>query len=296
MPLEAVTSTGSLISPVAHLTAVPAGATREYVGTDSSGRAMATMPLRRRDDLGAGYHVLWFSPEQPIAARAGHFTMVRSLSWGLAPLLPRPMSLLTGGSEPSILIKVVGEGTRRMAQAAPGEEFSLLAPLGRSWRQPPEGRRAVLVAGGVGVAPLLFLARELAAAGVDVVTLYGGRSATDLPLADELAACGTLQVTTEDGSRGTPGRVTVLLERLLAQGGAAMKIYTCGPHAMMAAVAKMTSKAGVLCDASLEAPMGCGYGVCLGCPVTRSEGGYLYTCVDGPCVDATQVDWSKGVF
>ncbi|MBN4050419.1 hypothetical protein JYT28_01585 [Desulfobulbus sp. AH-315-M07] len=252
--------------------------------------------------MGAGYHVLWFAPEQPIDVRAGHFTMIRSVSWGLAPLLPRPMSLLTGGSEPSILIKVVGEGTRRMAFASKGEEFALLAPLGTPWRGLPEGHRAVLVAGGVGVAPLLFLARELSAAGADVTTLYGGRSAQDLPLSDELAACGTLQVTTEDGSRGTRGRVTVLLEQILADGGGDVKIYTCGPHAMMAAVAKMAAQAktaggrGVLCDASLEAPMGCGYGVCLGCPVTRSEGGYLYTCVDGPCIDATRVDWSKGVF
>src|SRR5262249_50227538 len=88
--------------------------------------------------------------------------MVRGAAWGQAPLLPRPMSLLTAGDRPSILVKVVGEGPRRLAHASSGEPFDLLAPLGLPFGPCPEGRRPVLVAGGVGVAPLLFLGRELA--------------------------------------------------------------------------------------------------------------------------------------
>src|SRR5277367_5371175 len=104
--------------------------------------------------------------------------MVRSAAWGQAPLLPRPMSLLTSGDRPSILIKVVGEGTRRLAHASSGEPFDLLAPLGVPWHPCPEGRRPLLVAGGVGVAPLLFLARDLAAlGGPRPLVLYGARTA-----------------------------------------------------------------------------------------------------------------------
>jgi dihydroorotate dehydrogenase electron transfer subunit len=258
---------------------------------------VAEMPLSRRDDLGHGYHVLRFAPDAPIDAQAGHFAMVRSVAWGSAPLLPRPMSLLTAGAEPSILIKVVGDGTARMALAGAGERFTLHAPLGRPWPMPQPGETALLVAGGVGVAPLIYLAEVLAARSVAVHSLYGGRTERDLPLSDALQQHGALDVTTEDGSRGSAGRVTLLLERdLAAHRGRATRIYVCGPHAMMAAVAKIAADHDVPCEASLEAPMGCGYGVCLGCPAPKKDGGYLYTCVDGPCVDATCIDWSRGVF
>jgi dihydroorotate dehydrogenase electron transfer subunit len=271
----------------------------------AAARRMATFPLQRRDSIGSAYHVLTFEADEPVAARAGQFAMVRSSTWGDAPLLPRPMSLLTAGDRPSILIKVVGEGTRRMAHASSGEPFDLLLPLGQPWHPAPPGRRAVLVAGGVGVAPLLFLAREIAAAegAPRPLTLYGGRTAADLPLDAELAAVSELRIATEDGSRGTKGRVTVLLEQALdelAAGGEALQIYTCGPHAMMAAVARIAEARGVPCEVSLETPMACGYGVCLGCPVPRRHdgtrhAGYLYACTEGPCIDAARIDWRPGV-
>ncbi len=258
---------------------------------------IAVATLRRRDDLGHGYYVLGFDVDAPLEAPAGTFAMVHGEGWGVAPLLPRPMSLLTGGDAPSILIKVVGEGTRRLAEAPLGERFTLHAPLGTPWRAPTPRQAPLLVAGGVGVAPLVYLARTLAAASREVVSLYGGRTARDLPLADALAESGRLEVSTEDGSRGITGRVTLLLERELERREhGERRVYCCGPHGMMAAVAALAERFGVACDASLEAPMGCGYGVCLGCPVQKREGGFLYTCVDGPCVDATTIDWSSNVF
>jgi dihydroorotate dehydrogenase electron transfer subunit len=260
-------------------------------------RRLARLLLHRRDAIGTAYHVLTFTADEPIAARAGQFAMVRGAAWGQAPLLPRPMSLLTAGDRPSILIKVVGEGTRRLAHASSGEPFDLLAPLGLPWRPCPDGHRPVLVAGGVGVAPLLFLARELASS--RPLALYGARTSADLPLDLELAAVAELRVATEDGSRGMHGRVTVLLERALSElaaGGHLAKVYTCGPEPMMAAVAALAAARGVPCEVSLETPMGCGYGVCLGCPVPRaaSHGGFLYACTEGPCVDAASIDWARG--
>jgi dihydroorotate dehydrogenase electron transfer subunit len=262
--------------------------------TDSSRprppRRLVTLPLLRRESIGDLYHVLTFDDPGGSVVESGQFAMVRGAEWGDAPLLPRPMSYLSGGVTPSILIKVFGEGTLRMGRAEPGEPFSLLGPLGTPWRAPNPGRRQVLVAGGVGVAPLLFLARELAARGHRPICIYGGRSARDLPLDDELAESSELHVTTDDGSRGSRGLVTVMLERLLAED---MEVYTCGPDRMMARVAEICLARDVPCEASLETPMACGYGVCLGCPVPTVDAGYLYACMQGPCIDARRIDWRK---
>lgn len=269
-------------------------------------RRLWTLPLLRRESLGLAYHVLTFDAPAPIAALPGQFAMIRSTVWGSDPLLPRPMSLLTAGTRPSILIKVVGQGTRRMANASSGEVFELLAPLGRPWsdfdsaRAPTIAgdRRPILVAGGVGVAPLLFLARELSARDPSrrPLALYGSRSIADLPLDAELAAVSELRIATEDGSRGTRGRVTVILEEALREHAAAglpVKVYTCGPEAMMAAVATLCASLDVPCEVSLETPMACGYGVCLGCPVARSTTGFLYACTEGPCIDAAAIAWKR---
>ena len=148
------------------------------------------------------------------------------------------------------------------------------------------------------VAPLLFLARELAARDPSrkPLALYGSRSIADLPLDADLAAVSELRIATEDGSRGTKGRVTVILEEALrehAAAGTPVKVYTCGPEAMMAAVATLCASLDVPCEVSLETPMACGYGVCLGCPVPRSTEGYLYACTEGPCIDASAIAWKR---
>jgi dihydroorotate dehydrogenase electron transfer subunit len=252
---------------------------------------MVTVPLLRRESMGDIYHVLTFDDAQGPSVAAGQFCMLRGQEWGDAPLLPRPMSYLSGGNAPSVLIKVIGEGTRRMARAQPGEPFALLGPLGRPWQKPAPGRRQVLVAGGVGIAPLLFLARELNAAGLRPLSVYGGRTERDLPLDDELALLSDMYVTTEDGSRGTRGRVTDVLEPLL---GKDVEVYTCGPDRMMSRVAELCALADVPCEVSLETPMACGYGVCLGCAVPTQDGQYLYACMQGPCLNAREIDWHRG--
>jgi dihydroorotate dehydrogenase electron transfer subunit len=254
-------------------------------------RRRVTLPLLRRESIGESYHVLSFDDPEGTPALAGQFVMVRGEEWGDAPLLPRPMSYLSGGHTPSFLIKVIGEGTLRMARAEPGEPFSLLGPLGRPWRDPTPGQRTVLVGGGVGIAPLLFLARDLADRGVRPVGIYGGRTERDLPLNDELSDLAEMLITTEDGSRGTKGRVTDVLEPLLAPG---VEVFTCGPDRMMARVAELCAQRDIACEVSLETPMACGYGVCLGCPVPTAQGGYLYACVHGPCIDARQIAWDGG--
>jgi dihydroorotate dehydrogenase electron transfer subunit len=254
-------------------------------------RRHVTLPLLRRESIGGLYHVLTFDDPEGSVAEPGQFVMVRGAEWGDAPLLPRPMSYLTAGTTPSVLIKVIGEGTLRMGRAEPGEPYTLLGPLGKPWRAPTPGRRQILVAGGVGLAPLLFLARKLVESdGQKPIAIYGGRSARDLPLDDELATLTELHVTTEDGSRGEKGRVTDVLDALLGPG---KEVFTRGPDRMMAKVAELCAQRDVPCEASLETPMACGYGVCLGCPVPTTDGSYLYACLQGPCVDARRVDWSR---
>ena len=120
------------------------------------------------------------------------------------------------------------------------------------------------------------------------------RLVDDKALDAELAAVSELRIAPEDGSRGARGRVTVILEEALrehAAEGRPVKVYTCGPEAMMAAVATLCESLGVPCEVSLETPMACGYGVCLGCPVPRSSAGFLYACTEGPCIDAAAIAW-----
>lgn len=251
------------------------------------------VPLVRRDSIGTSHHVLTFEFDEPLAAEAGQFAMVRGALWGESPFLPRPMSLLSGGKRPSMLVKVVGEGTRRLASSEPGDLFAILAPLGRPWSACPDDRIPVLVAGGVGICPLLFLSRTLVARGRRPIGLYGGRCATDLALEDEMREVCDLRVATQDGSAGTKGLVTDLLPRVLEHTGGHAKVYACGPEAMMARVVQAARDAGVPCEVSLETVMGCGYGVCLGCAVPKAGGGFLYACSDGACVDGYSIAWEK---
>jgi dihydroorotate dehydrogenase electron transfer subunit len=248
----------------------------------------ARLPVDAVRDLGAGHGVVTLRADPPLDAKPGQFVMMHG-DWGDAPLLPRPMSLLTSGSKLDILIKRVGEGTRRLLDVRPGDPIDVLGPLGTAFTAPGAGERAVLVAGGVGVAPLAWWANVLASGtGPRPLFLYGGRTKDDLPLSEEILVHSDLHVTTEDGSRGKKGRVSILLGDALGPG---TRVYTCGPNAMMAAVAAACGEAGVPCEASLEAPMACGYGVCFGCAIPKATGGYLYACTDGPVVDAKSVAW-----
>jgi dihydroorotate dehydrogenase electron transfer subunit len=162
---------------------------------------------------------------------------------------------------------------------------------------PRAGETPVIVAGGVGIAAFPFFMEELVRAGRAPVLLYGGRSAADLPLLDWLRErAAEVQITTDDGSLGERALVTAPLERRLAARGAADRLYVCGPHPMMKAVAEIAARHGTPCEAALETPMACGYGVCVGCVVeVQSFQGeydrYKRVCVDGPVFDASEIRW-----
>ena len=195
---------------------------------------------------------------------------------------------MESGTTGAILVKAIGEGTERLAAMTEGDELVVFGPLGHGYRIDRSERRPILVAGGVGVAPLLFLARELAKAGVRGLFFYGARTEHDLPLAAEIAEVAELVITTEDGSRGEQGLITAPLERLLDENRDAI-VYTCGPEGMLKAVAGVALRLEVPCQVALEAPMACGMGTCKGCAVMGTDGRYRYVCYDGPVFEAEDI-------
>ena len=215
----------------------------------------------------------------------GQFVMLRG-EWGRDPLLPRAFSILRlcdGGCE--ILVKAIGRGTRLLQLALEGAPMSVLGPLGQPFPPPQPPRVDLLVAGGVGLAPLLWLAEKYRDGAYHL--LYGARTAEDLVLLDDIAATGCkLTLTTEDGSRGVRGRVTDAMKSVEAA-----RVLTCGPNAMMRAVVDIAKKHEVPCLVSVEGEMACGIGVCLGCalPLTDGTRPFAYACVDGPVFDASKV-------
>lgn len=256
--------------------------------------AYDTFEVAHRKSLAGGYAVVR-AVRSGFDAEPGQFVMVRG-DWGVSPFLPRPFSLASAGDgEAMLLIRVVGDGTRRLAAVQREDELSVNGPLGRPFGPVAKGERLLLVGGGVGIAPLLFLARRAARAGAGAVeVLYGGRTRRDLPLAPDIAAAATgATFTTEDGSAGERGLVTDAAARRIDR-AAFDRVVACGPWAMMAAIAGLAAAAGLHCETSLEAMMACGFGVCLGCAVPAAGGGYLYACSDGPAVDAGLVDWDAG--
>jgi dihydroorotate dehydrogenase electron transfer subunit len=147
------------------------------------------------------------------------------------------------------------------------------------------------VAGGTGIASVYELACRLAAAGRPAAVLLGARCASDLMAVDDFAALpGPLSIATEDGSRGSRGLVTDLLAAELA-GRPPARVYACGPTAMMRRCADIARAAGAACSVSLENPMACGFGVCLGCAAPLSAGGFALVCRDGPVFEAADVAW-----
>ncbi len=253
------------------------------------------MILAENRELVPGTFVLTFRGGEFLArARPGQFVMVRGLDWGLDPLLPRAFSLLevAPGGEVGLLVKTTGKASRLLERSKPGAHFSLLGPLGRGFPEPSRDRQDWLVAGGVGLAPLLMYARAATEAGLrgQITAFYGGRSARDLVLLDELtAASGRVELATEDGSRGARGRVTAPLEQALSaldRTEAPPTLFACGPEPMLEAVARIAHKAGVPAYLSLEGEMACGVGACLVCAV-RCHGPrpFRYACTDGPVFD-----------
>lgn len=234
-------------------------------------------------------------------AKPGQFVMVR-VGGEATPLLRRPFSLLGVIREADrvtgieILFKVVGKGTERLSYYRTGDRLSVIGPLGNAFRVPADCRQLVLVAGGVGVPPIRFLAQSMLERSDSLsrcLVLVGGRTKDDLVCITEFDLPGfLLDVSTDDGSQGTQGMVTHGLEKALDAGSADL-ICACGPPAMLKAVAAIAAVRDIPCQVSIEAMMACGMGACLGCAVAMrdDETRYRHVCTDGPVFDARRLQW-----
>lgn len=248
-----------------------------------------TVVANDRVATGVGLIVL-DAPVCAAAVRPGQFVHLR-IARGTEFLLRRPFSVHRAGSgRIEILYQVLGAGTEFLAQAAPGAEMDLVGPLGTGWSVPEGTIHALLVAGGLGAAPLGMLASELAEAGVATVVALGAPTAERLLARNHFSAVARrVEVATDDGSEGERGFVTVLAERALATERFDV-VYTCGPELMERAVARVALAVGVPCQVSLERLMACGIGACLSC-VVSTRSGLRRACVDGPVFDAEEVLW-----
>ncbi len=246
-----------------------------------------------RQNLGGGHFRIRLRPARAFAAEPGQFVMLR-VTPGIDPLLRRPFSIhrMLEGGEFEVLFRVVGRGTRALGGVHVGDRVDALGPLGRGFRL--EGSRPLIVGGGIGVAPLLFLAESFLEAGVRPKLLLGARTERDLLCQDDFSCLALpFAVATEDGSAGSPGLVTRLLRRELAEGTEGVSVYACGPLPMLRAVARLCRERDVPCQVSLEAHMACGIGACLGCVVPEPGGGYVRVCKEGPVFRAEEIDWGR---
>lgn len=233
------------------------------------------------------------SPSIAFAAKPGQFVMLR-VSGGIDPLLRRPFSICNtrDGGIALLLYRMVGKGTRIMAGTEAGSRLSVLGPLGRGFEPPGAEEDCVLAGGGMGIAPLILLARSLKGKNVSFMAGYG--TAAEIIPPDRLGMRGIeVTVATEDGSAGYHGLVTALLEGALAGKGEKI-VYSCGPAAMLKRVASLCSEKQVDCRVSLETAMACGLGACQGCAVPAAPGSgrsSYHVCQDGPVFRAESIDW-----
>ena len=188
-----------------------------------------------------------------------------------------------------LLVHAIGDGTRSMAACHVGDTLNCMFPLGNGFTLPScDGKKILLVGGGVGTAPLLYFGKMLKDLGCEPVFLLGGRSATDLMQLDLFEQVGRVYVTTEDGSKGEKGFVT---NHSILNSEQFDSVSTCGPKPMMMAVARWAAAANVPCEASLENLMACGLGACLCCVEKMADGHNLCVCKEGPVFNTNQLSW-----
>jgi NAD(P)H-flavin reductase len=249
------------------------------------------VPVARRSRYGAYVVLECADPDGPRPQPGQFYMLMAAERWGGGaaerPWLPRAFSVLRAATDGAdavslqFLVEDVGPGTRRLCELAPPEGLSLVGPLGNGFAPPRDGRRAVLVGGGVGIAPLAIWQDEL---GADATVLVGFRDAAHASGARLLSGP---RVATDDGCSGHHGLVTELLEDELDDDSHA-EVYACGPVAMLQAVRLLCAVREIPAQLALESGMACGFGACFGC-VVQTRHGYVRLCLDGPVLEAAEL-------
>jgi dihydroorotate dehydrogenase electron transfer subunit len=240
-------------------------------------------------------HLVWLeAPNIAETARPGQFVMV---GCGEDTLLPRPFSInRVDGTQLALLFRIVGKGTARLAQLKKGESLDIFGPLGNGYTIHLDSKNLLLVAGGMGIAPLYFLAETAAGAG-EKVTVINGASTCDylLPIAlpQKLFNGGmhpanvNVVCATDDGSEGFKGLATQLIPHYLKN---IDQVFACGPEAMYRSMSQMPELKNIPVQLSLEIMMGCGMGVCYGCTI-KTRSGLKQVCKDGPVFEMGELIW-----
>lgn len=251
-----------------------------------------------------GYRIFTLIDREGPTPAAGQFYMLAAApEWGGEggrPYLPRAISHarvsenISGGLRLDFLIDEVGPGTSRLARMEAGESCYLAGPFGGRFSLPrtlnPDAAGAILVGGGIGIAPMAVWRRELVGRGIPSRSLLGFRDQAHSGGIDELFGCDSTRLAFEDGSSGHKGYVTDLLLQLLeGDSSSSAAVYSCGPPAMLEAVRQICLQRGIPVELALESPMACGYGACFGCAVPKADGGYLRLCIDGPVVRGDEI-------
>lgn len=221
----------------------------------------------------------------------GQFVEVR-VDDSPSTFLRRPISINNVDydlNELHLLVACIGDGTRRLGKLTAGDTLNIMLPLGNGFTMPADvTKKHLLVGGGVGVAPLLFLGKSIKEQGGEPTFLLGARSAADLLLIEEFKKYGRVFITTEDGSEGEKGFVT---NHSVLQKEQFDFISTCGPKPMMMAVSKCAEKLNIECEVSLENKMACGLGACLCCVEKTKDKGNICICTEGPVINAKRLNW-----
>lgn len=236
------------------------------------------------------YVLLHLTQEEPLPEMVpGQFVEVR-VDGSPSTFLRRPISINNVDrtkNELHLLVACIGDGTRRLGELKEGDMLNVVLPLGNGFTLPADkSRKHLLVGGGVGVAPLLYLGQEMKLMGAEPTFLLGARSAKDLLMIDAFKAVGRVFITTEDGSEGEKGFVT---DHSIWQQESFDLVSTCGPGPMMKAVARLSKEKGVPCEVSLENRMACGVGACLCCVEKTKDKGNVCVCTEGPVFDAERI-------
>ncbi len=255
---------------------------------DREGVVVSNMPLTNRL-----FEMVLEVPDIPAKVRGGQFVHVR-IPGMEGHMLRRPFSVYyvdTAASTLGVLYQVVGFGTARFSELAPGAKVQVIGSIGNPWHAPTSTKRALLTVGGVGAAPLFMHASELVASGVQVDVVMGAQTKDALVAKERYTELLGHEpfIATDDGSYGHHGFVTDVVVDQLSQ-----NVYDyaacCGPAPMMRIVSAKTMEAGIPSFVSMEQRMACGVGACLGCIVATTEGNRR-SCVDGPIFDARKVVW-----
>ncbi len=262
---------------------------KQVTATIIDNRSFSFQPRQSGKRTLLGFQLMWLSCPQIEKVKPGQFVMVRC-GEDFEHMLRRPLSIHQRDRKRlALLVNVVGKGTQWLSQRQAGDELDLLGPLGNGFNIQSTAKNILLVAGGIGLAPLVFLAQQALNQGQAVTLLLGALTASQLYPERLLPPKVNLVTTTEDGTAGKKGMITDLLPDFT---GFADQVFACGPLPMYRTMARMPKLKNKPVQISLEVRMGCGLGICYGCTV-KTRNGLKQVCKDGPIFNLDDILWEE---